>query len=75
MRPLRSYEVIFCFRFQYPLKLHILYFWTNSADSWLKERILAADSKFEAIFYIRGQYQANIGHFCNFPYEKAANTP
>ena len=26
-------------------------------------------------FYIRGQYQADIGHFCNFSFKKVINTP
>ena len=56
---------MFCFRLPYPLKIQILYFWTDFAGLGLKGKILGADSKSEAIFY----------HFCNFSSEKTTGTP
>ena len=53
----------------------ILYFWTDLAEIWLRDKILAADSESEVIFYIRGQSQANIGHFLNFASKKVTSTP
>ena len=36
----------------------------------LRGQILGADSESEVIFYIRGQYQADIGHFLQFCLQK-----
>ena len=48
----------------------ILYFWTDLAKIWLRAQTLAADSETEVVFYIRGQYQANNGHFCSLASKK-----
>ena len=71
MTSLPSYAVIFCLRLPYPLNFEILYFWTDLAEIWLGEQILGADSESEAIFYIKGQYQADIGHFLQFCLRKS----
>ena len=44
----------------------ILYFFIDLSEIWLRGRMLGADSKSEMIFYIRGKYQAYIGHFLQF---------
>ena len=36
------------------------------AKIWLRGQILGANSESEVIFYIRCQYQADIGHFLQF---------
>ena len=51
-----------------------LYFWTNLAEIWLREQILGADFESEVIFYIRSQYQIDIGHFLQFCLQKGTNT-
>ena len=38
----------------------------NTIPSFLGGQILGVDSEYEVIFYIRGQYQADIGHFMQF---------
>ena len=49
----------------------ILYFVTDLAKIWLRGQILGADSESEVIFYIRGQYQADVGHFLQFCLRKS----
>ena len=66
-----SYDVIFCLRLPYPLKFRNSLFLTDLAEIWLKGQILGADSEAEVIFYIRGQYQADIGHFLQFCLRKS----
>ena len=44
----------------------ILYFWTNLTDIWLRGQILGLSFKSEAIFHIRGHYQADTGHILTF---------
>ena len=46
------------------------YFWMDLADIWLRGQILGADSESEVIYYIRGQYQADIGQFLQFCLQK-----
>ena len=62
MTPLPSYDVIFCLRLQYPLKFRNCLF----LDGFYREQSLGADSDSKVIFYIGGQYQANIGHLLQF---------
>ena len=38
---------------------------------WLRGQSLGADSDSKVIFYIRGQYQADIGHFLQFCHRKS----
>ena len=49
----------------------ILYFWTDLAKIWIREQIVGADYESKVIFYIRCQYQANIGHFSQFSLQKS----
>ena len=70
MTSLRSYNVIFCLMLLYPLKFRN-YFWTDFAEIWLRGQILGADCESEVIFYIKGQYQADIGHFLQFCLRKS----
>ena len=44
----------------------ILYFATDLAEIWLRGQVLGANSESKVIFYIRGLYQADIGHFLQF---------
>ena len=48
----------------------LLYFWTDLAEIWLRGHIPGADPESEVILYIRGQYQADIGHFLQFCLQK-----
>ena len=41
------------------------------AEIWLRGQILRTDSESEVIFYIRGQYQAKMGHFLQFFLQKS----
>ena len=66
MTSLLSYDVILCLRLLYPLKFRNSLLWTDLAEIWLGGQILGADSESEVIFYIGGQYQADIGHFLQF---------
>ena len=43
----------------------------NLAEIWLRGQILGAAFESEVILYIRGQYQANIGHFLQFCLRKS----
>ena len=61
-----SYDVIFCLRLRILWNLELLYFWTDLAEIYLSGQTPSADSESEVIFYIRGQYQADIGHFLQF---------
>ena len=47
------------------------YFWTDLAESWFRGQILGADSESEVIFYIRSQYQTDIGHILHFCIRKS----
>ena len=71
MTSLSSYDVIFCLRLPYPLRFRTFHFWTDLAEIWLMEQILGADSESEVMFHIRGQYQADIGHFFQFCLRKS----
>ena len=76
MTSLQSYDVIFSLKLLYPLKyFEILYFWTDLAEIWLRGQILRVDSESEVIFYITGQYQADIGHFLQFCLQKSDKHP
>ena len=44
----------------------VVYARTRILLSLLRGQILGADSESEVIFYIGGQYQADIGHFLQF---------
>ena len=66
MTSLASYVVIFCLRLPYALNFEILYFWTDLVEIWLRGQILGVDSESEVTFYIRGKYQADLGHFLQF---------
>ena len=68
---LPSYDVIFFLTLPYPLNFEILYFWTDLAEIWLRGQVLGVGSESEVIFYIRGQYQADIGHFLQFCLRKS----
>ena len=43
----------------------------DMAEIWLRGQILNAISESKVIFYVRGQYQADIGHFLQFCLEKS----
>ena len=43
--------------------MQIRHFLTDLAQIWYRGLILAANSKSEAILWIRGLYHAEIGHF------------
>ena len=53
------------FLFQATVSFEISKF-LDQSEIWLRGRILSADFKSEMIFYIRSQYQADIGHFLQF---------
>ena len=63
MKSLPSYDVLFCLRLLYPFKSRNSLFGPELAQIWFRRRILGGDLESEMIFYIRGQYQVNIGHF------------
>ena len=65
MTSVKSHDVIFCLRLPYPLKFRT-YSWTDLAKVWLKGQSLSVYFKSDVIFYFRGQYQADIGHFLQF---------
>ena len=55
--------------------LELLYFQMDLAEIWLRRQIIDDGSESEGIFYIRGQYQGDIGHFLQFASVKATRTP
>ena len=55
MTSLPSYGIFWNFEF--------FYLWNDLAEICLRGQISGADFESEIIFYIRGQYQTDIGYF------------
>ena len=60
---LSSYDVIFYLTLRYPFKFRNSLFLDGFGRNLLIGQILGADSESEVIFYIKGQYKSDIGHF------------